>query len=109
MIVIPQRGRVEELGEGAPPLGTRLEVTYRESERELGPGDVMLIYTDGVTELMNHRRELYGSDRLARRVRENVHKSSREIREDVLADLWNFKGDAEQLDDLTLVVVKVPG
>ena len=35
-------------------------------------------------------------------------ETSREIREAILADLWNFKGDAEQADDLTLLVVKAP-
>ena len=95
-----------EVGHPAPPLGTRLEANYREQEACFSTGDVMVLYTDGLTEVTNHREEMYGWERLTERVRENTHKPSRDIREAVLADLWNFKGDAEQLDDITLVVVK---
>ncbi|MEE2778011.1 MAG: PP2C family protein-serine/threonine phosphatase [Acidobacteriota bacterium] len=99
-------GTIGELGNGAPPLGTRLEASYSEEAATFGPGDVLVFYTDGLTEILSPRGELYGTERLGQRVKENLHKSSREIREALLADLWNFKGDSEQLDDLTLVVVK---
>jgi Stage II sporulation protein E (SpoIIE) len=101
--------QVEEIGHGAPPLGTRLEARYVEERRPLAAGDVLAIYTDGLIESRNDQAEEYGSDRLERAFRRAAARTSsaREVREAVLSDLANFKGDVEQADDLTLVVVRV--
>ncbi|MDX1382587.1 MAG: PP2C family protein-serine/threonine phosphatase [Thermoanaerobaculia bacterium] len=106
LLKVATDGEVTELGLGALPLGTRLRASYQEEGAHFGAGDVMLLYTDGLTEILSPSGEVYGTERLASRLREHRRKPSREIREALLADLWNFKGDAEQLDDLTLVVVK---
>ena len=98
--------RVSEIGRGALPLGTNLGAVYGETHLEFGPGDVLLLLTDGLHETRNAKEQFYGLDRLATRLRESSHKSSRDIREAILGDVWNFKGNAEQEDDITLVVVK---
>jgi serine phosphatase RsbU (regulator of sigma subunit) len=108
LLHVDAAGEACEVGDGAPPLGTRLDATYSEQARSFAPGDVMALYTDGLTELMGQQPEPYGAERLIQRLLENRHKSGREIREAVLTDLWNFKGDTEQADDITLVVIKVP-
>ena len=73
---------------------------------DFGDRDVLMLLTDGVYETRNGRQEVYGLDRLAERLRGSAHKSCRDIREAVLSDVWNFKGNADQEDDLTLVVIK---
>ncbi|MEM9409468.1 MAG: SpoIIE family protein phosphatase, partial [Acidobacteriota bacterium] len=68
--------------------------------------DVLVFYTDGLTETTNHKDNPYGDERLAARLARTSHMDARQIRESILADLWTFKGDAEQHDDITLIVVK---
>ena len=98
--------RVVEIECGSLPLGTHLDSEYCESESDFAPGDVLVFYTDGLTETTNHRVQAYGDERLAARLGRTSHMEARQIRESILADLWTFKGDAEQLDDITLVVIK---
>lgn len=99
---------VEEITLEAPPLGTRLEAKYQEREVSFEEGDVFLLYTDGLIEALDQRGELYGDQRLLRRFQRVADgKDARSIREALLSDVWTFKGDAEQFDDITVVVVRV--
>jgi sigma-B regulation protein RsbU (phosphoserine phosphatase) len=98
----------EEVGEGAPPLGTFLEARYESVERPLKPGDLLIFYTDGLVEARNDQDQDYGYARLQRAAsRAAGSRTAREIRDAILGDLSNFKGDQEQSDDMTLVVVRV--
>jgi serine phosphatase RsbU (regulator of sigma subunit) len=101
-------GRFEEVGDGAPPLGTFLEVRYEPVQRPVAPGDLLIFYTDGLVEARNSQDQDYGDTRLQRAVdRAATSRTAREIRDAVLGDLSNFKGDQEQADDMTVVVVRL--
>ncbi|PYQ64095.1 MAG: hypothetical protein DMF53_08395 [Acidobacteria bacterium] len=101
-------GRFEEVGEGAPPLGTFLEARYEPLQRPIAPGDLLIFYTDGLVEARNNHDQDYGDVRLQRVVdRAATSRTAREIRDAVLGDLSNFKGDQEQADDMTVVVVRL--
>ena len=93
-------------GQGAPPLGTGLDTAYAETGLRFEEGDVLLFLTDGLYETVNGKNDLYGLDRVAEVLCGHAHRESREIREAILSDVWNFKGNAEQEDDITLVVMK---
>ena len=100
-------GRFDEVGAGAPPLGTQLSAEYRTVLRPLVAGDLLVFYTDGLVEARNARDQEYGDARLQRAVaRAADSRTAREVRDAILGDLSNFKGDQEQADDLTLVVVR---
>ncbi len=107
-------GRVAALGLPAAPLGTRLSPTFREASLPLAAGDVVLLYTDGVTELADPRREQFGDERLAAAL-EHAHRraggpaaaTAAAIREQLLSSLSRHKSDGPQLDDITLVVARV--
>ncbi|MFL6193915.1 MAG: PP2C family protein-serine/threonine phosphatase [Thermoanaerobaculia bacterium] len=102
------RNAFEEVGEGAPPLGTFLKADYRTVHRPLAAGDLLVFYTDGLVEARNDNDQEYGDARLQRAIaRAAGSRTAREIRDAVLGDLSNFKGDKEQIDDLTLVVVRI--
>lgn len=102
------RGRVEPLGNGALPLGTRLDAHYELVSRPLLPRDLLILYTDGLVESRNAQGQEYGEARLQRAITRVGEKGSvREIRDAVLGDLANFKGDTEQADDITLVVARL--
>ncbi len=103
-----ESGEIEELGLVALPLGTALGNNLEEKREPFGRQDVFLLYTDGIAETMNSRQDLYGNERLAQRFLESApNRSAKEIRDTLLGDVWNFKGDGEQTDDITIVVVKV--
>ncbi|HEY7214625.1 MAG TPA: PP2C family protein-serine/threonine phosphatase, partial [Thermoanaerobaculia bacterium] len=104
----PRTRLFDEVGKGAPPLGTFLETAYETVRRPLAPGDLLIFYTDGLVEARNARHEEYGDARLQRAVaRAADSRTAREVRDAILGDLSNFKGDQEQADDLTVVVVRL--
>jgi serine phosphatase RsbU (regulator of sigma subunit) len=100
-----------EVGKGSLPLGTWLDPRYEEETVPVEAGDVLVLYSDGLLEARSHLGKEFGDDRLRRTVTRAVagpaEPSARAIRDAVLEDLSNFKGDVEQADDITLVVVKV--
>ncbi len=102
------RHQVEEIGHEALPLGTALGNALSERTVPVGRGDIVLFSTDGIAETLNGREDLYGNERLEHRLRSTAHdRSAREILDTLLGDVWSFKGDGEQTDDITMVVVKV--
>ena len=100
-------GEVEEVGRGALPLGTGLAARFEQDQRAVGPDDVILMYTDGLVEARNERGQEYGDERLRRAFARAAGRSAREVRDSILSDLANFKGNTEQSDDITLVVARL--
>jgi serine phosphatase RsbU (regulator of sigma subunit) len=101
-------GTAEWVGSGAPPLGTFAEPRYGREQVPIAVGDLLVVYTDGVTEMRNDQQLDYGDERLRRAVmRAAPGRSAREVRDSVLSDLANFKGSEEQADDITLVVARL--
>ncbi len=101
-------GTAEWIGSGAPPLGTFAEPRYGREEVPIATGDLLVVYTDGVTEMRNDQQLDYGDERLRKAVmRAAPGRSAREVRDSVLSDLANFKGSEEQADDITLVVARL--
>jgi serine phosphatase RsbU (regulator of sigma subunit) len=101
-------GTVEAVGSGAPPLGTFGGARYVRDEVPIAAGDLLVVYTDGVTEMRNDQVVDYGDERLCRAVaRAAPQATARQVRDSVLSDLANFKGSAEQADDITLVVARL--
>ncbi len=98
-------GSVVELGAPAPPLGTHLPSRYSEESAVLEPGDLFLLYTDGLVEAIDFRTDCYGFDRLRDALSRSASTGpAREVRNDLLDDISRFKGQALQTDDLSLVV-----
>ena len=101
-------GEVEEVGSHALPLGTSLVQEIQEIEVPFESDDIFLVVTDGIAETVNSRGEVYGAGRLAGRLRSTAHdRGAKEIRDTLLGDVWSFKADGEQTDDITLVVIKI--
>ena len=88
------------------PLGAFDGATYDEKTLELAAGDVLVFYTDGVTEAWNGT-EQYGGARLARQVEANAGHSAAKIGERILSEVGQFEGTGSPADDVTLVVVKL--
>jgi serine phosphatase RsbU (regulator of sigma subunit) len=104
----PQTRKFTEVGQGAPPLGTFLQACYVEERQPIASHDLLIFYTDGLTEARNDRGQDYGQERLEKVVARTWGGTVREIRDAILSDLSSFKGDgAEQEDDITVVVARV--
>ena len=88
-------------------IGVRENADYATSELPLEPGDVLVLYTDGVTEAANRRDELFSEERLRNAVRADAGSSARELMEKILEEVKTFCGDWPQSDDITLIVIKV--
>ena len=96
------------LGLGIDP-GARFDEILEEAEVPLRSGDLFLFFTDGLSEAMNVRAELFGERRL-RDVIESVDGSGEDedvLRDRILAEIRTFVGEAAQHDDMTMVILKV--
>ena len=87
--------------------GSQFEKILEEESIPLVQGDLFLFFTDGVTEAMNTRSELFGDDRLRGIMEDNAELSMEELREKMVDEVFNFAGGAVQHDDMTMVLVKV--
>ena len=94
------------------PIGVQLPEknlfkNYIESDTiKLNRDDILLIYTDGITEAMNSARELYGEERLLKVLREHGKLSADEFVEKLKDDIYSFTEGSPQYDDITLVALK---
>jgi serine phosphatase RsbU (regulator of sigma subunit) len=87
--------------------GEVFERVLEEAEVPLASGDHFLFFTDGLSEAMNTRSELFGEKRLRKILEECPEFSGEELKDRILADIRAFVGEAAQHDDMTLVLLKV--
>ena len=100
-------GRVEFLDiASAPALGIDENAAYREGTTTLEPDDVLVMYTDGVTEALDARQELFSEDRLQTELAASGLRDARDLAGRVLARVAAFAGDAPQADDIALLVLR---
>jgi sigma-B regulation protein RsbU (phosphoserine phosphatase) len=108
LLVDPGAGDFRELGGEGMALGVEDEVAYRDyALTGWGPGTVVVIGTDGITESRSPAGELFGAARVRELVRAHAHRPAEHIQAAVLRAVEAFRGDAPQEDDITLVVVKL--
>lgn len=73
----------------------------------LAPGDLIVFFTDGISETMNEGFDCYGETRLASVLEQYAHLPFEQLRSFIFADLHAFAGDADQHDDMTMILMKV--
>jgi hypothetical protein len=97
---------VHRLTEGGPVLGLLQGVTYLQGKAAVFPGDLLVLFSDGVVEAMSASGELFDDDRLLAAIHENSTRSPAEMRERILKRVLAFLGKKQAQDDLTLVVAR---
>jgi len=108
LLVRCRRGEIEELPKTGVPLGIQPDFPFRMREEiELDAGDVVFVYTDGLTESMNADREMFGVERVRQTLLELVNEPSARISEGVFERVRAHIGGGRTQDDLTWVVVRV--
>ncbi|HZQ95202.1 MAG TPA: PP2C family protein-serine/threonine phosphatase [Candidatus Sulfotelmatobacter sp.] len=108
MLISPRNGKVEitRLDVGGPVLGLLPEVTYTQGCAEIQPGDVLVLYSDGLLEATNAEGEEFGESRLQALLSQSPTASPEEIRNSILSTVRAFLGEVAVQDDLTCVVTK---
>jgi HAMP domain-containing protein len=104
-----RNGRVDTIvlkAEGVA-LGVMPEIDLEEREIKLDAGDIVVLYTDGVTEAINHNEEEFGVARLTAIAEQNRDRTAAEIIGEIKAGVIRYSEGQPQFDDITLIVVKV--
>jgi sigma-B regulation protein RsbU (phosphoserine phosphatase) len=100
-------GQVASLPARGPLLGASVDSQFTSRQAQLRPGDVVVWYTDGLTESRDAAGRLYGTQRLAAAVQANAHLSAEALRDALLADARAYSAGQPQRDDITVVVAEL--
>ncbi len=106
-VLLRRDGRVERLEAGGPVIGLMDFANFVEASVAVGPGDVLLGYTDGVSECMNPGEEEWGEEKLIDLLRRDRDLSSADLVARIMREADAFANGAKQHDDMTLILMKV--
>lgn len=108
--IVKAKGNIDVLSEShGLPLGLYRDKGYREGRYQLEKGDMIVLYTDGVTELHDSNKLLYGHERLKENLKSLAGLEPKEMVERIEKSLRLFAGEAEQNDDISILVLKYHG
>jgi sigma-B regulation protein RsbU (phosphoserine phosphatase) len=109
IILIRENGEIELLCEGGMPVGMFDSGTnqYDSETTQLNSGDMIVMFTDGVTDATSPEDESFGEERLMEIVKQNRDRSAGEVKDRIYGQVTEFVSDAPQFDDLTVLVLKV--
>ena len=99
-------GEIEELWDGGIVLGFLANQIYKQKTISFNEGDILLTYTDGITEAMNLDNKEFGDERLKSVVKNNINLSCLELRNKILEEVDNYTKSDLISDDRTMVIVK---
>ncbi|HEX8721212.1 MAG TPA: PP2C family protein-serine/threonine phosphatase, partial [Pyrinomonadaceae bacterium] len=100
-------GTVERLWTGGTVLGAFDGVPFEEGQAELNEGDLLVVFSDGITEAQDATGEEYGEQRLADLAAARRAETVENIRRDIFDEIDRWTGQADRGDDQTLVILKV--
>jgi sigma-B regulation protein RsbU (phosphoserine phosphatase) len=106
---ITAAGSVTLLKEGGPLLGFFGNARFRESSLQISPGDLLVLYTDGVTDAEDANSEAFGEERLLEWASRQGGRPCTEVHQSLLAAVTDFAGSRHQADDLTFLVLQYLG
>lgn len=109
--LLKSNGSVTSIGAAnhSYPLGLIEDNIYQETSLQLGPGNILVFVTDGITEAQNRFKELYGENKLSDLLAgmQTSALTAEDIKNRIIRDVQKFAGSAPQYDDMTVIVVKV--
>lgn len=91
------------------PLGFTDDHTAHKDRFSLVPGDILVLITDGIAEQVNPAGEAYGGKRLSQLISKNHHQGLRVVKDELFADIYRFRGNQPQHDDMSIILLEVPG
>ena len=102
-------GKVKEIEEHTVPIGAMRKINFRPVRGTLDKGDALLLFTDGLPELHNSERQMYGYARICESFKSIAAKTPKEIVDFFKTESKTWAGDGDPEDDITFVVIKVTG
>ncbi len=99
-------GAFEEQMVTGIPIGMLATASYSEVEIRLETGDIVVLYTDGIPEARNSRKETYGESGMLSIIQNRADQNVREITEAIFEDVGKFTGEAQRYDDMTILTLK---
>ena len=105
-IFITNEGKIKRLQTLGIVLGFLDDFEFSDSKIKIEKGEILVIFSDGISEAMNKNEEEFDEQRLQKIISENKNKSAKEITHLIIESVNNFTGDMPQSDDMTLVVIK---
>lgn len=99
-------GEVAYLNAPGVAMGVFKDARFIEERVNIAKGDVLILYTDGITEVINSEEEEFGEDRLEEIAREHSSRSAQELADRIIESVAEFAADLGAFDDETLVVLK---
>ena len=104
--MVIKNGTVQELPKGDPALGLSAKSGYSSQNLDFNHVDLLLVYSDGLTEAQNLAGEFYGEKRLRQFLANIKMKSAQQIGESILRNVDYFVGDAKVTDDLSMIILR---
>jgi sigma-B regulation protein RsbU (phosphoserine phosphatase) len=105
-ILYRKNGTITRLKTGGMVVGMMPDTAYKQEIIKLEPGDILLIFSDGITEAMNLKDQEFGEERLMSLISPIADQSATVISDSILRSIGDYVGTAPQHDDSTLVVIK---
>ncbi len=102
-----QDGTVELLTAGGTLVGIMEDTPFERDTVTVNTGDVLVLYTDGITDSANRKEELFGEDRLFQLVKEHRSSGAQDLVDTIYSEITKFSAGAPQFDDMTLIVLKM--
>ena len=99
-------GKIEVLSSGNLILGAFTPVSYQSSPLHLHQGDILVVYSDGLTEARNQREEMFGEERLLKIIQQEAPSGSHAFQQKFLKAIEEFTQGMPQADDITFLVVE---
>ena len=104
-----KKNGIQRLEAGGVVLGLFEAATFEQETVMLEKGDLLLAFSDGVTEAMNEASEEFGDDHLVALMRSRHGQDPKRVLEELIQEVKTFTGDALQSDDVTMMVVRFEG
>jgi sigma-B regulation protein RsbU (phosphoserine phosphatase) len=105
-LIAKSDGKIDCLETGGTVLGFFKDAKYRHNTYQLEPGDVMLLYTDGVSEMINPAEEEFGVERITEVLCRNRNQTVTYLKDVLVLALEEYRMDQPQPDDTTFILLK---
>ncbi|HDS00459.1 MAG TPA: hypothetical protein ENO22_04665 [candidate division Zixibacteria bacterium] len=105
-VLLRSDGKAEMLEPTGGILGVHKDFTFEQKDLSMSPGDLLFLYTDGVTESRNDYGEMYEESRLLRFLQEHRDHSASSLLDKLLQEIWIFRGRSKFDDDLTVIALQ---
>jgi len=107
LLYIDKSGAIKNYDSEDLPIGIYPDIAFKEKTIDMKPGDMLVVYSDGITETENADEENFQIDRLRELLSLNIELAPADLIEKIFSNVHNFSGKSEQSDDQTLLIIKL--